>query len=116
MSDFIPVDIGNAGNTCSDNSSTESSPDKFIRKLKRKIRERNLSESESEKGIFCKRSRVDDIPKYYPGNSIQNQEGFFSCCSNLLSDEESSDNGHDNNKVCTDKPPGNCDQGTTLDR
>ena len=87
------IDLSNVNNTLSESSSSDECHNKFVRKLKRKIK-KNLEEidSESERDICRKKSRVfDDMPKYIEGNSCQNQEGFFGHlldCSYSSSDNE----------------------------
>ena len=72
---YPKVDIGNAGNTCSDSSDSEITKAKIIRKFKRKLMQRKAcSDSDSESDIFRKRYK-HDMPKYYEGASQQNQLG-----------------------------------------
>ena len=77
MAESKTLDLGNVNHTCSDSSDSEITKAKIIRKFKRKLMERKqLSDSESDSEILRKKMYHDpNLPKYYPDNSIQNQQG-----------------------------------------
>ena len=83
-------DLGNINNTCSDSSDSEITKAKIIQRFKRKLsKKKQESESDSENDHFSKRRCIDqNLPKYYEGNSIQNQEGYFGGLMDINVEEE----------------------------